>query len=94
MDMQKEFIDTANAAIERQSHADGKDHRGEEMEVILPVPGEFCMDGIDSGEINLDNAKISVLDGDACRDKSGSVIFDRGMFPPGIVLYRVTGIIR
>lgn len=94
MDMQKEFIDHANEAIEHQSHVDGKNHSGEGMEIILPVPGEFCIDGIDPGEINLNDAKISVFEGDERRDKSGNVIFDRGMFPPGIVLYRVTGIIR
>lgn len=94
VDIQKEFIAHINDSVRNLSRVDGKPHTGEEVQVILPVPGEFCIDSIDPSDINLDNIRISVIEWDECKDEARNTIFDRGMFRDGTVLYRVTGIIR
>lgn len=92
--MKKEFIACFKDAVENQIRAGGKGRAGEEMEIIVPALCEFSIDAEDLKGVNLDNVKISVFEDDTRRDASGNVIFDRGMFPPGIVLYRITGIVR
>lgn len=93
MDFRSEFLSIVNSAIEQKSCADGKHHSGEGLVILVPVPVEASVDCNDTGEINLDNAEVSVSSSQKFFDpQSGELVFDAKEH--GQILYRVTGIVR
>ena len=82
-----------NDAVEHQSHADGKDHRGEELVVLVPVSAGITIDCKDTDGINLDNVKITIADNQKIFDpQSGEVVLDFKKL--GQIVYEVIGAIK
>lgn len=92
MDAQKEFIEHVNSAVKAQCQAGPGKHKGEEIVVVIPVPREFLIDCGDVSGIDLDNVRISILEGQEFKDGNGNVVASAAEI--GAVFYKVTGLVR
>lgn len=90
MDIRSYFVTHINEAV--TNLCAGQNRKGQEIQVIVPIPGQFSIDCCDVNGINLDNAVISIPERLDVTDENGTDI--SSILPDNAVLYKVTGLAR